>query len=294
MQPRFPRKWLVGGPPLAYLLFFFAAPLAIMAFASWRVPGDFGGLAPLLLHDESGTHLNVTAEAYAVLFSDFLYGWLFLKSFGYAALATLLCLAAGYPLALLIARSPRKYRDVLVLFVILPFWSNFLIRVYAWMTILGPQSFAMRALNGALGLAGLEPVSLLYTPAAVVITLVYVHLPFMVLPLYANLEKHDPALLDAAQDLGAGAWQRFWRVTFPLSLPGVYAGAALVFIPAFGIFAIPDLVGGTGGIMIGNVIKQQFLDTRDWPFGAALSLVLMAGALAASALAAAPARGTRA
>jgi spermidine/putrescine transport system permease protein len=265
-----------------------------MAFASWRVPGDFGGLAPLLLHDESGTHLNVTAEAYAVLFSDFLYGWLFLKSFGYAALATLLCLAAGYPLALLIARSPRKYRDVLVLFVILPFWSNFLIRVYAWMTILGPQSFAMRALNGALGLAGLEPVSLLYTPAAVVITLVYVHLPFMVLPLYANLEKHDPALLDAAQDLGAGAWQRFWRVTFPLSLPGVYAGAALVFIPAFGIFAIPDLVGGTGGIMIGNVIKQQFLDTRDWPFGAALSLVLMAGALAASALAAAPARGTRA
>ena len=162
------------------------------------------------------------------------------------------------------------------------------------MTILGPQSFVMRALNGALGLVGLEPVSLLYTPAAVVITLVYVHLPFMVLPLYANLEKHDPALLDAAQDLGASAWQRFWRVTFPLSLPGVYAGAALVFIPAFGIFAIPDLVGGTGGIMIGNVIKQQFLDTRDWPFGAALSLVLMAGALALSALAAASGRRARA
>jgi spermidine/putrescine transport system permease protein len=160
--------------------------------------------------------------------------------------------------------------------------------------ILGPQSFVMRALNGALGVAGIEPVSLLYTPAAVVITLVYVHLPFMVLPLYANLEKHDPALLDAAQDLGAGAWQRFWRVTFPLSLPGVYAGAALVFIPAFGIFAIPDLVGGTGGIMIGNVIKQQFLDTRDWPFGAALSLVLMAGAIALSGLAALLGRGARA
>ncbi|HEX2333222.1 MAG TPA: ABC transporter permease [Burkholderiales bacterium] len=294
MQPRSPRKWLVSGPPLAYLLFFFAAPLAIMALASFRAPGDFGGLAPLVLHDEGGTQLNVTAEAYAVLFSDFLYAWLFLKSLGYAALATGLCLAAGYPLALLIARSPRRYRDILVLLVILPFWSNFLIRVYAWMTILGPQSFVMRALNGALGLAGLEPVSLLYTPAAVVITLVYVHLPFMVLPLYANLEKHDPALLDAAQDLGAGAWQRFWRVTFPLSLPGVYAGSALVFIPAVGIFAIPDLVGGTGGIMIGNVIKQQFLDTRDWPFGAALSLVLMAGALAASGLAAAAGRGARA
>jgi len=285
MRPRLAR-WLVGGPPLAYLLFFFAAPLAIMALASLRAPGDFGGLAPLVQENR----LDLTLEAYERLFDDFLYGWLLLKSFGYAALATLLCLAAGYPLALLIARSPHKVRDILVLLVILPFWSNFLIRVYAWMTILGPQSFVMRALNGALGLVGLEPVSLLYTPAAVVITLVYVHLPFMVLPLYANLEKHDPALLDAAQDLGAGAWQRFWRVTFPLSLPGVYAGAALVFIPAFGIFAIPDLVGGTGGIMIGNVIKQQFLDTRDWPFGAALSLVLMAGAIALSALAAASGR----
>ena len=289
MQPG-ARKWLVGGPPLAYLLVLFAAPLAIMALASFRAPGDFGGLAPLVTEGE----LNVNADAYATLFSDFLYLGLFAKSLGYAALATLLCLAAGYPLALLIARSPRKHRDLLVLLVILPFWSNFLIRVYAWMTILGPQSFVMQALNGALALVGAEPVSLLYTPAAVVITLVYVHLPFMVLPLYANLEKHDPALLDAAQDLGAGAWQRFWRVTFPLSLPGVYAGAALVFIPALGIFAIPDLIGGTGGIMIGNVIKQQFLDTRDWPFGAALSFVLMAAAIGVSGLAALLGRRTRA
>ena len=289
MQPG-ARKWLVGGPPLAYLLVLFAAPLAIMALASFRAPGDFGGLAPLVTEGE----LNVNADAYATLFSDFLYLGLFAKSLGYAALATLLCLAAGYPLALLIARSPRKHRDLLVLLVILPFWSNFLIRVYAWMTILGPQSFVMQALNGALALLGAEPVSLLYTPAAVVITLVYVHLPFMVLPLYANLEKHDPALLDAARDLGAGAWQRFWRVTFPLSLPGVYAGAALVFIPALGIFAIPDLIGGTGGIMIGNVIKQQFLDTRDWPFGAALSFVLMAAAIGVSGLAALLGRRTRA
>lgn len=284
------RKWLVGGPPLAYLLVLFAAPLAIMALASIRAPGDFGGLAPLVTEGE----LNVNADAYATLFSEFLYLGLFAKSLAYAALATLLCLAAGYPLALLIARSPRKHRDLLVLLVILPFWSNFLIRVYAWMTILGPQSFVMQALNGALALIGAEPVALLYTPAAVVITLVYVHLPFMVLPLYANLEKHDPALLDAAQDLGAGAWQRFWRVTFPLSLPGVYAGAALVFIPALGIFAIPDLIGGTGGIMIGNVIKQQFLDTRDWPFGAALSFVLMAAAIGVSGLAALLGRRTRA
>lgn len=114
----------------------------------------------------------------------------------------------------------------------------------------------------------------LFTPFAVVLVLVYVHLPFMVLPLYANLEKHDMALLDAAQDLGASRWQRFWKVTWPLSLPGVYAGAALVFIPALGIFAVPDLVGGTDGIMIGNLIKQQFLDSRDWPFGSVLSIML--------------------
>ena len=127
---------------------------------------------------------------------------------------------------------------------------------------------------------------MLFTPFAVIVGLVYVHLPFMVLPLYANLEKHDPALLDAAQDLGANAWQRFWRVTFPLSLPGVYAGAALVFIPALGMFAIPDILGGTEGIMIGNVIKQQFLDTRDWPFGSVLSMVLTVMAIGLAGLAA--------
>jgi spermidine/putrescine transport system permease protein len=186
---------------------------------------------------------------------------------------------------MLIARSPKKHRDLLVLLVILPFWSNFLIRVYAWMIILGPQSVFVRALNACIGFFGFEPVSLLFTPFAVIVGLVYVHLPFMVLPLYANLEKHDPALLDAAQDLGANAWQRFWRVTFPLSLPGVYAGAALVFIPALGIFAIPDILGGTEGIMIGNVIKQQFLDTRDWPFGSVLSMVLTVVAVGLAGLA---------
>ena len=180
-----------------------------------------------------------------------------------------------------------------MLLVILPFWSNFLIRVYAWIIILGPQSVFVGALNSVLELADLAPVRLLYTPVAVVIGMVYVHLPFMVLPLYANLEKHDPALLDAAQDLGAGAWHRFWRVTFPLSLPGVYAGAALVFIPAFGMFAIPDILGGTGGTMIGNVIKQQFLDSRDWPFGSVLSIVLTIAAVMMVGLAAMIARRSR-
>ena len=165
--------------------------------------------------------------------------------------------------------------------MILPFWSNFLIRVYAWMIILGPQGGARaRRQRRARRWFGVEPVSLLFSSFAVLACLVYVHLPFMVLPLYANLEKHDQALLDAAQDLGANAWQRFWRITFPLSLPGVYAGAALVFIPALGIFAIPDILGGPNDSLIGNVIKQQFLETRDWPFGSVLSIVLTVAALA--------------
>jgi len=284
-------KWLIGGPPLAYLVVFFAIPVLIMVLASFRNSGDFGGLAPLF-SEESGK-LDLTTENYGRFFSDFIYTELFLKSFAYAAITTIVCLVIAYPLAMLIARSAKKHRDLLVLLVILPFWSNFLIRVYAWMIILGPQSVFASALNRVLGTIGIEPVTLLYTPFAVIVGLVYVHLPFMVLPLYANLEKHDPALLDAAQDLGANAWRRFWRVTFPLSLPGVYAGAALVFIPALGIFAIPDILGGTEGIMIGNVIKQQFLDTRDWPFGSVLSMVLTVMAVALAGLAAWVARQSR-
>lgn len=276
---RRPDRWLIGGPPLLYLLLFFAAPTLIMVVASFREAGPWGGLAPLIDLDPAGWQLSLTLQNYARLFEDFLYARLFLRSLWYALLTSAVCLLIAYPLALLIARSHRRYRDLLVLLVILPFWSNFLIRIYAWIIILGPQSVFLGALNDLLDLVGLGPVRLLYTPAAVVIGMVYVHLPFMVLPLYANLEKHDPALLDAARDLGAGSWQRFWRITFPLSLPGVFAGTALVFIPAFGMFAIPDMLGGTGGTMIGNVIKQQFLDSRDWPFGSVLSIVLTVSAV---------------
>jgi spermidine/putrescine transport system permease protein len=286
-------KWTVGGPPLLYLVVLFAIPTLIMVVASFRNPGEFGGLAPLFHRDEAGWHADLTVESYARVLGDVLYLQLFLKSLWYASLTTVLCLLLGYPLALLIARSPKKHRDVLVLLVILPFWSNFLIRVYAWMIILGPESVFLSQLNRLLGLVGIEPLTLLFTPFAVIVGMVYVHLPFMVLPLYANLEKHDPALLDAAQDLGANALQRFWRVTFPLSLPGVFAGSALVLIPAFGMFAIPDILGGTSGIMIGNVIKQQFLDTRDWPFGSVLSIMLTVIAIAFAGLAAAYARRSR-
>ncbi len=276
-------KWLVSGPPLLYLLIFFAIPTLIMMLASFRTPGDFGGLAPLV--DDAGK-VDLNVDSYIRFFDESVYAQVFLKSVWYALLTTLLCLALGYPLAALVARSSAKHRNLLLLLVILPFWSNFLIRIYAWMIILGPQAALARGVNGVLGMFGHEPVPLLFSSFAVLVCLVYVHLPFMVLPLYANLEKHDQALLDAAQDLGAGAWQRFWRITFPLSLPGVYAGAALVFIPALGIFAIPDILGGPDDSLIGSVIKQQFLETRDWPFGSVLSIVLTVAALAIAGLAA--------
>lgn len=295
-------KWLLSWPPLVYLLVFFLLPSLIMMFAAFRYPGDYGGLMPLTSEDPATGKLvlditldnwgdYLTLESFARLLDEPLYIELFIKSLWYATLTTLICIALGYPLAWLIARSPKKYRDLMLLLVILPFWSNFLIRIYAWMILLGPQSALSKAINLVVTAFGHEPVSLLFTPFAVIVCLVYVHLPFMVLPLYANLEKHDLALLDAAQDLGASAWQRFWKITWPLSLPGVYAGAALVFIPALGMFAVPDIIGGTEGIMIGNLIKQQFLETRDWPFGAVLSIMLTGGVLLMAGLAAAVGRG---
>jgi spermidine/putrescine transport system permease protein len=274
-------RWLVSGPPFVFMAVFFVLPALIMVAASFRFPGEHGGLAPLI---ENGQWL-LTLETYRFFFSDFIYTEIFLKSFFVAGLTTLICIALAYPLALLITRVPKRFRDVMILLVVLPFASNFLIRVYAWMIILGPQSAFSLALNSVVTAFGFEPVPLLFSPFAVIVGMVYVHLPFMVLPLYTNLEKHDPILLDAAQDLGANAWQRFWKVTWPLSLPGVYAGSALVFIPVLGMFAVPDILGGTGDILIGNLIKEQFLGTRDWPFGSTLSIMLTLAVLAAAALA---------
>ncbi len=255
-------RWFVTLPPTVFLLVFFLAPALIVVGASFREPGEFGGLAPW-----SG----LSTEAYAFLLGDIIYAEIFARSFVIATLTTLICIMLAYPLAWLIARSPQRRRDLLVLLVILPFASNFLVRIYAWIMLLGPAN-------------------LLYTPFAVIAGMVYVHLPFMILPLYTNLEKHDPALLEAAQDLGANAWTRFWRVTFPLSLPGIFSGSALVFIPVLGMFAVPELLGGTGDLLIGNLIKEQFLDNRDWPLGAALSIILTALVLLFAGIAAWSAR----
>jgi spermidine/putrescine transport system permease protein len=275
----------VIAPPTLFLLVFFLVPALIVVLASFQYPGEFGGLAPLRDQGDGSVH-GLTLESHAFFFSDTLFAEIFVKSFAVAAASTLACLLLAYPVAWLIARSPKSRRDLLVLLVILPFASNFLIRVYAWMIILGPRHAFAQALNGTLGLFGLAPVNLLFSPFAVLVGMVYVHLPFMILPLYTNLEKHDPTLLDAAQDLGANAWRRFWRVTWPLSLPGVFAGAALVFIPVLGMFAIPDILGGTRDMLIGNLIKDQFLGVRDWPFGAALSIMLTVFVLLLAAFAA--------
>jgi spermidine/putrescine transport system permease protein len=277
--------YLVSGPPFMFLLLMFIAPGVVMVLASFRYPGEFGGLAPLLTAAPDILH-GATLETYRFFFSDLIYTEIFVKSILMALATTLICLVLAYPLALLIARSPKKSRDPMVLLVILPFASNFLIRVYAWMIALGPQSAFSQLLNGVLHLFGIAPVHMLFSTFAVLIAMVYAHLPFMVLPLYTNLEKHDPTLLDAAQDLGANAWQRFWRVTFPLSLPGVFSGSALVFIPALGVFVIPEILGGTGDMLIGNLIKEQFLGTRDWPFGSTLSILLTVAVLLIAWLAA--------
>ena len=279
-------RLLIGGPPLLFLAIFFVGPSLIMILTSFRFPGEFGGLAPLAapagnLDSEHG----FTPEAYQFFFSDLLYAEVFLKSFGMAAATTLICLVMAYPLAVLIAGSEKRFRNLLVLLVVLPFASNFLIRIYAWMIILGPESALSHFINGILAVFGVGPVTLLFSPFAVLVGMVYVHLPFMVLPLYTNLEKHDPSLLNAAQDLGANSWQRFWRITWPLSLPGVFSGSALVFIPVLGMFAVPDILGGTGDILIGNLIKDQFLGTRDWPFSSALSIMLTLAVLSVAALA---------
>ncbi len=211
-------------------------------------------------------------EAYRRLWTDPLYGQSFLSSLRLAAVATGLLLAIGYPMALGLARASPQARAVLLPAVIVPFWTSFLIRVYAWIGILKPAG----VLSGVLGAVGVGPVDLLNTDAAVLIGLVYAYMPFMVLPLYAALEKQDRSLIEAAADLGASRLAAFWRVTFPLSLPAVGAGISLCFIPMVGEFVIPDLLGGSDTLMIGKTIWTDFFANRDWPSASAAAIVLLA------------------
>jgi|SRR5579863_1482593 len=267
-------KKVLSIPPLFYLICLFLIPTIFMIVIAFRVPGSYGGVAPLMEHTDHQTRINLSLESFKYAFSNIFIWDLFLRSLVFSVLTTVICLLIGYPLALLVARSPRKYRDILLLLVIIPFWSSFLIRVYAWMIILGPQSGVSHAINFVLGILGFAPVNLLYSSFAVVACLVYINLPFMVLPLYANLEKHDIALIEASRDLGATRSEAFRKITIPLSLPGILAGSGLVFIPCIGMFVVPELVGNNCSLMIGNLIKQQFLQTMNWPLGSVTSIIM--------------------
>ncbi len=267
------RGWSLGlagllAPVTLWLGLFFLMPLLLILAYSFGTSDTYGGIT---LGFNPGNYLRVF---------DPLYLEIVVRSLLIAALTTLLCLALGYPLAYFVVFKGRRWRNALILLVMVPFWTSLLIRAYAWVVILGGNGIANRTLQ-FLGITD-EPLTLIFTPQAVLMGMVYSYLPFMILPLYAALEKFDTRLKEAAQDLGASRWHTFWRVTFPLSMPGVIAGSILVFIPSAGEFVIPDLLGGSRTVMTGNLIQNQFGPARDWAFGSALSVmlaVLMIGAI---------------
>ena len=255
------KAWALLVPMVLWLTLFVVVPGLILFVYSFCERDEIGGVI-----------FTFTWRNYERVF-DGVYLWIFARSIGYAAVTTLLCVIIGYPVAYYIARVEEGLRNRLLLLVMVPFWTSFLIRTYAWITILTQEGL----LNSFLGAVdvGIGPFNLLYTPAAVIIGLVYAYLPFMILPIYGSAEKLDNSLIEAAYDLGAGPLRAFSSVIVPLTMPGIAAGTLLVFVPAIGMFAITDLMGGAKVPMIGNVIQNQFLQARDWPFGAALGVIFM-------------------
>jgi len=273
-----PARWLVVLVPYLWLALFFLAPFFIIlkisvsdtAIAMPPYTPVFTGFAGL------GTYLSqLDFENYIFLTEDKLYFDAYLNSLRIAAISTFLLLLIGYPMALAMARAPASIRPTLLMLVILPFWTSFLIRVYAWIGILKPEGLLTLLLQ-TIGLYGPdEQVNIFRTDAAVFIGMVYSYLPFMILPLYAALEKMDGTLLEAASDLGCPPWKAFWRITFPLSMPGVIAGSMICFIPITGEFVIPDLLGGANTLMIGKTLWTEFFGNRDWPLASAVAVVLL-------------------
>jgi putrescine transport system permease protein len=271
------RQWLRLALVLPYLwlLLFFLAPFAIIFKISLADP--LVALPPFTaLLDwaaEGWQRIHITLDNYLFLFQDRYYGVIYLSSIKIAAISTVLCLLLGYPMAYFIARRPRRWRNLLLLGIILPFWISFLLRVYAWIGLLNTHG----VINNFLLWLGVidQPLALIYNDFAVYLGIVYSYLPFMILPLYANLEKLDLDLQDAAADLGARNWQVFIDVTLPLSMPGIIAGSLLVFIPAIGEFIIPALLGGSDTLMIGRALWDEFFINRDWPVASAVSVVLL-------------------
>jgi spermidine/putrescine transport system permease protein len=260
------RAWALLAPGGFWLLLFFLVPLLIMFVYSFMPRGIYGGVEP-----------GVTLEHYARFF-DPLYLEVLQRTFLWSIACTVICLVLGYPVAYLIVRGGR-WRNILLFLVVLPFWTSFLVRTFAMIFLMRDTGLINNWLLkwGVIG----QPLSILYTPFAVMAGLVYGFLPFMILPIYASLEKLDPSLLEAAEVLGARPRARFRKVTLPLSMPGVVAGCLLVFIPALGSFLTSDLLGGAKQMMIGNLVQNQFSSARNWPFGSAASFIVMALVLAA-------------
>ena len=267
----------IAAAPTLWLLLFFLVPLAIM----WAY--SFGTNSGLTKIDITGTFANYARAI------EPLYLGIFLKSVGVAALTTLICLIVGFPVAMAITFAGARWKPWLLMLIMLPFWTNLLVRTYALLSLLGTRGVVNQMLEwgwgkansvamliGAGPIAPFEPLPLLYNNFAVIFGLVYVHLPFMVLPLYATLEKLDVSLLEAAADLGARPLRAFLTVTLPLSMPGVVAGCLLVFIPAVGEFVIPDLLGGTETLMIGKVLWDEFFANGDWPLASAVAVLMLA------------------
>jgi putrescine transport system permease protein len=267
---------LVPAIPYLWLALFFLAPFAIVL--RMALSDADTAIPPYAPHFQGFSNLGaffsaLDLENFRLIASDDLYWQSYLTSLRIAALTTLAALAIGYPLAYAMAAAPRRWQGGLIVLVILPFWTSFLIRVYAWIGILRPEGLLDMTLLG-LGLTT-EPLRLLNTEAALLIGMVYSYLPFMVLPLFASLQKLDRTLLEAAADLGATPLRAFLTVTLPLSLPGILAGSALVFIPAIGEFVIPDLLGGPDTTMIGKALWTEFFSNRDWPLASAVAVVLL-------------------
>lgn len=274
------RRLLIG-LPFGWLLVFFLLPFLIVLKIS---VSEMDGVrfVDLLAWRDGVLQLQLKLGTYLFVAEDPLYLRTYLQSLGYAGATTLVCLALGYPFAYFMARAPRSLQPVLVMAVMLPFWTSFLLRVYAWKGLLGEGGPVAELLIGLgldhlLAAGGLiaTPGKLMNTPFSLLVGMVYTYLPFMVLPLYATLSKLDLRLLEAAADLGATPWTAFWRVTVPLSKAGIIAGAMLVFIPCVGEFVIPELLGGPETLMIGRVLWDEFFSNNDWPMAATVAVVMV-------------------
>jgi putrescine transport system permease protein len=265
---------IVAGIPLLWLLLLFLVPFIIVFRISFsEVRLAIPPYTPLFAWHHGTPQLQLHWSAYSFLFTDPLYVSSYLYSLKVAAVSTLFCLALGYPMAYAIARADATWRSLLLMLIVLPFWTSFLLRVYAWIGLLKNNG----VINNVLLYLGVihHPLALLQTDFAVYIGIVYSYLPFMILPLYANLEKHDATLLEAAADLGARPWRAFLAITLPQSFAGIVAGSLLVFIPAVGEYVIPTLLGRTDQLMIGRVLSDEFFENRDWPVASAVAILVL-------------------